>query len=155
MSMDMDTQGVPFDSLDGGPRDPGVAMVDEDDSADSGGSVVAMDEEEDPMEDETPPRKLVRQESSAVLPDDVFAAAHTGDRQAVLAFLARGEINARDRPVHATTRRDRGPNPSPNLALTRLLAVNWPRAELSSAQPSSGACGERCSWRPWRRSSSS
>ena len=153
MSMDMDTQSAPFDSLEGGPRDAGVAMVDEDDSADSGGSVVAMDEEEDPMEDETPPRKLVRHESSAVLPDDVFAAAHTGDRQAVLAFLARGDINARDR--HATTRRDRGPNPSPKLALTLFLAVNWPRAELSSAQPSSGACGERCSWRPWRRSSSS
>ena len=88
VSMDMDTQGAPFDSLDGGPRDSGVAMVDEDDSADSGGSVVAMDEEEDPeeedpMEDETPPRKLVRQESSAVLPDEVFAAAHTGDRRAV------------------------------------------------------------------------
>ena len=62
------------------------------------------------MEDETPPRPLVRQESGALLPDDVFAAAHTGDRQAVLAFLARGDINARDR--HATTRRDRGPNPS-------------------------------------------
>ena len=99
VSMDMDTQGVPFDSLDGGPRDPGVAMVDEDDSADSGGSVVAMDEEEDPMEDETPPRKLVRRESSAVLHDDVFAAAHTGDCQAVRAFLAdpRGDVNMRDR----------------------------------------------------------
>ena len=99
MSMDMDTQGAPLDSLEGGPRDAGVAMVDEDDSADSGGSVVAMDEEEDPMEDETPPRPLVRQESGALLPDDVFAAAHAGDRQAVLAFLARGDINARDRPV--------------------------------------------------------
>ena len=100
--MDMDTQGAPFDSLEGGPRDAGVAMVDEDDSADSGGSVVAMDEEEDPMEDETPPRQLVRQESSALLPDDVFAAAHTGDCQAVRTFLSdpRGDVNMRDR--HAT-----------------------------------------------------
>ena len=134
--MDMDTQGAPSDSLGGGPGDAGVAMVDEDDSGDSGGSVVAMDEEEDTMEDETPPTPtpLVRQESSALLPDDIFAAAHTGDRQAVLAFLAdrKGDINARDR--HATTRRNRGPNPSPNLALTLVLAVNWPKAELSMAQ---------------------
>ena len=68
-------------------------MEDDDDNG-----VFSMDAAADVLEEEFS-EQLNAHELFNALPPDVFAAAHTGDRQAVLAFLARGDINARDRPV--------------------------------------------------------
>ena len=88
-----------FASLEGGSGDAGDSMA-----------------EEDILEEECP-EPLATGESFVLLPDDVFAAAHTGDSQVVRAFLAdpRGDVNARDRPPrhHAIT-------------LTLTQALTWP-----------------------------
>jgi hypothetical protein len=105
-----------FASLEGGSGDAGDSMAEEDDDYGDSDGGACMDEEEDILEEECP-EPLATGESFALLPDDVFAAAHTGDSQVVRAFLAdpRGDVNARDRPPrhHAIT-------------LTLTQALTWP-----------------------------
>mgnify|MGYP006907262415 CR=1 FL=1 len=81
------------------------------DEDDSDGGVFSMDAAADVLEEFS--EQLNADELFTALPPDVFAAAHTGDCQAVRAFLAdpRGDVNMRDR--HATV-----------LART-LLSTSW------------------------------
>jgi len=90
-----------------GPGDVGDAMEEDD----SDGGVFSMDAAADVLEEFS--EQLNANELFTALPPDVFAAAHTGDCQAVRAFLAdpRGNVNMRDR--HATV-----------LART-LLSTSW------------------------------
>ena len=78
-----------FASHEGGDVDESMA---EEDDGDGVGGVSSTDE--------------LEAESVALgdLPNDVFAAAHTGDGQALRAFLAdpRGDVNARDRHMRGT-----------------------------------------------------
>ena len=82
----------------------------EEDDDDNG--VFSMDAAADVLEEEFS-EQLNSHELLNALPPDVFAAAHTGDCQAVRAFLSdpRGDVNMRDR--HATV-----------LART-LLSTSW------------------------------
>ena len=91
-----------------GRGDVGDAMeVDDDDNG-----VFSMDAAADVLEEEFS-EQLNAHELFNALPPDVFAAAHTGDCQAVRTFLSdpRGDVNMRDR--HATV-----------LART-LLSTSW------------------------------
>ena len=87
-----------------GPRDSGSgsgsgsgsvhdAMEDDDDNG-----VFSMDAAADVLEEEFS-EQLNAHELFNALPPDVFAAAHTGDCQAVRTFLSdpRGDVNMRDR----------------------------------------------------------
>ena len=73
----------------------------DDNDGDGDGGVFSMDEEEDLLEEEISEPRTNRQ-SLALLPEDVFAAAHTGDCQTVRAYLSdpRGDVNARDRHTY-------------------------------------------------------
>ena len=77
-----------------GPGDVGDAMEEDDD--DNG--VFSMDAAADVLEEEFS-EQLNAHELFNALPPDVFAAAHTGDCQAVRTFLSdpRGDVNMRDR----------------------------------------------------------
>ena len=86
-----------------GPRDSGsgsgsgsVHDAMEEDDDDNG--VFSMDAAADVLEEEFS-EQLNAHELFNALPPDVFAAAHTGDCQAVRAFLSdpRGDVNMRDR----------------------------------------------------------
>ena len=116
-----------FASHGGGPGDAGDSMAEDDnDDGDGDGGVFSMDMSADFLEEECS-EQLTPRESLVLLPEDVFAAAHTGDCQAVRAFLAdpRGDVNARDRhtTVLALTLLSlaRHSNPNPCHIPPRLL----------------------------------
>ena len=123
--MTMAAQRARSASHGSGSGDAGDWGEEDDDDGDGDGGVFSMDVAADVLEDECSEQRTPH-ESFALLPEVVFAAAHTGDCQVVRAFLAdpRGDVNARDR--HTTV-----------LALTLLSLAGHPKPSPCHTPPCS------------------